>query len=83
MHTMKIFQQSLNYALCLCCRLYWVDRTLSTLFYLLIIWMLLHWSDQIIAWGHLTLRSMPQMFSMVPVLRTLPEALGTEPGTIY
>lgn len=64
-------------------RLYWVDRTVSAFFYLLIVWMLLHWSDQIISWGHLTLRSMPQMFSMIPILRALPEAMGTEPGTIY
>jgi hypothetical protein len=46
-------------------------------------WMLLHWSDQIIAWGHLTLRAMTQMFSVIPVLRALPETMGTNTGTLY
>ncbi|XP_021926220.1 putative fatty acyl-CoA reductase CG5065 [Zootermopsis nevadensis] len=63
--------------------LYWMDRTVGAIFYMLILWMLLSWSDHIIAWGRLTIRSVPQMFSMIPILRTLSGTVGPDAGTLH
>jgi hypothetical protein len=70
----------LIFSLSLCCRLYCLDRTVTALFYMLIIWMLLSWSDRIIAWVRLTIDSVPQMFN-IPILRAIPDMIGTSTGS--
>ncbi|XP_069702746.1 putative fatty acyl-CoA reductase CG5065 [Periplaneta americana] len=62
-------------------RLYWVDRAMGILFYVLVLWTLLGWSDHILAWSRTTINAVPQIFNMVPILRVLPEAMGSEQGT--
>jgi len=63
-------------------RLYLIDRTVTALFYLLIMWAFLCWSGHIIAFGHFIIHSISQAFRMMPILRALPEMMESDTGTV-
>jgi len=64
------------------CRLYWIDRTVTALFYLLIMWVFFCWSGHIITFGQLIIHSTSQTFRMMPILRALPEMMESGTGTV-
>ncbi|PSN41791.1 hypothetical protein C0J52_21752 [Blattella germanica] len=59
-------------------RLYWVDRTFSFLFYCLLLWTLLSWSDQIISISRSTFQALPRVFNLMPIIRIMPDAFGAD-----
>lgn len=63
-------------------RLYWIDRTVAALFYLLIMWVFFCWSGHIITFGQLIIHSTSQTFRMMPILRALPEMMESGTGTV-